>query len=65
MKRIKVDRVNFFRTGGRWSYSAWGKSGFVHCGALEAETPEEAWGKIEALFPGAAILRLGDEEEER
>jgi hypothetical protein len=60
---MTVNQVNFYRVGNRWAYSAWTGSECDHCDMLDAETAAEARAEVEALFPAAQILRLGDEDE--
>jgi hypothetical protein len=57
-----IDRVNYYRVGNRWAYSAWTGSEFDHCDMLDAETAAEARAEVEALFPGAFLKQLCDDK---
>jgi hypothetical protein len=58
----EVDLINIYRIEDMWYYAAWVGREFDHTDTLGAETAREAREEVEAMFPGAKVRRLKEDQ---
>lgn len=59
-KTKTVDRVNIYRDGQAWCYSAWIEREFDHSDTLESDCEDLAREEVAKMFPSAQIRRIAD-----
>lgn len=59
-QQTAITRVNIYRDGATWCYSAWVGRDHDHNDTLEADCEDLAREEVAARFPAAEIRRVAD-----
>jgi hypothetical protein len=62
MTSSTVDLVYIYRDDGAWYFAAWAGREYDCSYELDAETAREAREEVEAMFPGAKVRRLKEDQ---